>query len=127
MKGFCDGKVFVLLLLSLLCVIPHNGVEASHKTYPTYQSVASFEVKEIHRTAYHFQPLSHWINGKFLHYTIIFFFSFGHSFILFVKCCFLSFLLFSASLFDHHSARRKEVSHVLLFCKLNVLVAFDHL
>ncbi|KAK4272718.1 hypothetical protein QN277_021234 [Acacia crassicarpa] len=62
MKGVCDGKVFVLLLLSLLCVIQHNGVEASHKTYPTYQSVASSEVKEIHRTAYHFQPPSHWIN-----------------------------------------------------------------
>ncbi|KAL8517756.1 hypothetical protein ACS0TY_015830 [Phlomoides rotata] len=40
-----------------------NGVEASHKVFRRLQSVSAVDVKQHHRTGYHFQPTRHWING----------------------------------------------------------------
>ncbi|TYG54165.1 hypothetical protein ES288_D09G167300v1 [Gossypium darwinii] len=39
----------------------NNGVEASHGSYPEYESAST--VRQLHRTGYHFQPPQHWLNG----------------------------------------------------------------
>ncbi|KAK8553982.1 hypothetical protein V6N13_072903 [Hibiscus sabdariffa] len=39
------------------------GVQASHMVFPEFQSLAATTVRQLHRTAYHFQPPMHWING----------------------------------------------------------------
>ncbi|KAL8215277.1 hypothetical protein R6Q57_004726 [Mikania cordata] len=37
---------------------------ASHKVYPNnYKSSSDVNVKQVHKTAYHFQPKQHWINA----------------------------------------------------------------
>ncbi|TYI10813.1 hypothetical protein ES332_A09G166900v1 [Gossypium tomentosum] len=41
----------------------NNGVEASHRIYPEYESLAASTVRQLHRTGYHFQPPQHWLNG----------------------------------------------------------------
>ncbi|KAK9196718.1 hypothetical protein WN943_004849 [Citrus x changshan-huyou] len=54
----------IFMLIAYLWVISNNnGVEASHKIYPEFQSLAAVKVKQLHRTAFHFQPPKHWING----------------------------------------------------------------
>ncbi|MFS7903659.1 putative beta-fructofuranosidase [Helianthus anomalus] len=66
-----DMPIQSKLIRVLLCCIPiifntFNGngvVMASHKVYPNYQSVSAVKVKQVYRTAFHFQPKQHWING----------------------------------------------------------------
>ncbi|GAB4856370.1 Invertase [Ancistrocladus abbreviatus] len=50
----------ICLLLCINGII--NGVEASHKIYPEFQSLEATNVKQVHRTGFHFQPPKHWIN-----------------------------------------------------------------
>ncbi|KAL2539126.1 Beta-fructofuranosidase [Abeliophyllum distichum] len=40
----------------------NNGVEASHHVHVHLQSISAENVKDLHRTGYHFQPTKHWIN-----------------------------------------------------------------
>uniref|UniRef100_A0A7N2M6S5 Beta-fructofuranosidase n=1 Tax=Quercus lobata TaxID=97700 RepID=A0A7N2M6S5_QUELO len=54
----------VLFFLCSLCLECNNVVvKASHKVYPEFQSLSAVEVKQIHRTRFHFQPPKHWMNG----------------------------------------------------------------
>ncbi|GMI71070.1 hypothetical protein HRI_000776300 [Hibiscus trionum] len=46
------------LIISMLM-----GVQASHRILPEFQSLSATTVRQLHRTAYHFQPPMHWING----------------------------------------------------------------
>ncbi|KAK7833039.1 beta-fructofuranosidase [Quercus suber] len=46
------------------------SVKASHKIYPKFQSLSAVEVKQIHRTGFHFQPPKHWMNGNFFSYSL---------------------------------------------------------
>ncbi|CDP20113.1 unnamed protein product [Coffea canephora] len=63
MGHFCSEKILWVLALGFTCVLVSiNGVEASHKVYPDYQSLTASNVGRLHRTAYHFQPKRHWIN-----------------------------------------------------------------
>ncbi|XP_024186926.1 beta-fructofuranosidase, insoluble isoenzyme 3 isoform X1 [Rosa chinensis] len=56
-------KWFLLLACCCVFVIHNiNGVEASHKVYPEFQSLRAVKIKQVHRTGFHFQPPSHWIN-----------------------------------------------------------------
>lgn len=57
---------FVYFFLSSLAVILfNNGAQASHRVYTdSLQSSAAVNVKSLHRTGYHFQPLRNWINGN---------------------------------------------------------------
>ncbi|KAH1090325.1 hypothetical protein J1N35_017582 [Gossypium stocksii] len=48
----------IIAILSL-----NNGVEASHRIYPEYESLAASTVRQLHRTGYHFQPPQHWLNA----------------------------------------------------------------
>ncbi|KAL6273403.1 hypothetical protein ACE6H2_024095 [Prunus campanulata] len=48
---------------SVFLVINNNGVEASHNIYSRLQNAAAVEVKQLHRTGYHFRPPKHWINA----------------------------------------------------------------
>lgn len=44
-------------------MVCNNGiVKASHKVRPELQSMHAVEVKQLHRTGFHFQPPKHWIN-----------------------------------------------------------------
>jgi len=44
-------------------MVCNNGfVKASHKVHPELQSMNAVEVKQLHRTGFHFQPPKHWIN-----------------------------------------------------------------
>ncbi|KAF8403326.1 hypothetical protein HHK36_011428 [Tetracentron sinense] len=57
-----------LFWVSIVCcfflnLINNNGVEASHKVFPEFQSLKASKVSQQHRTGYHFQPPKHWING----------------------------------------------------------------
>ncbi|PQQ19083.1 beta-fructofuranosidase insoluble isoenzyme 1 [Prunus yedoensis var. nudiflora] len=58
-------KFLQVLLLACCCVfvIKNDAVEASHNVYPEFQSLAAVKVNQVHRTAFHFQPPSNWING----------------------------------------------------------------
>ncbi|KZV21430.1 cell-wall invertase [Dorcoceras hygrometricum] len=61
-----SGSKFLWALpIFLLCSLTlfNNGVEASHKVYSHLQSLPAVNVREVHRTGYHFQPTQHWING----------------------------------------------------------------
>ncbi|EOY08300.1 Cell wall invertase 2, putative [Theobroma cacao] len=54
----------LLVCYQLVAIINfNNGVEASHRVYPDFQSLSAVSVRQLHRTGYHFQPLKHWING----------------------------------------------------------------
>ncbi|KAF8395412.1 hypothetical protein HHK36_019358 [Tetracentron sinense] len=57
--------IWVLIFCSCFCfnLINNNGVEASHKVFPEFQSLKVSEVSQLHRTGFHFQPPKHWING----------------------------------------------------------------
>lgn len=56
----------VFLFASCVFLITNNnGVEGSHRIYSRLQNVPAGEVNQVHRTAYHFQPPKHWINGIF--------------------------------------------------------------
>lgn len=59
-------RLLPVFLFAWFCVfvINKNGVEASHRIYEHLQNVMAVEVKDTHRTKYHFQPPHHWINGK---------------------------------------------------------------
>ncbi|KAL0347032.1 UNVERIFIED_CONTAM: Beta-fructofuranosidase, insoluble isoenzyme 1 [Sesamum calycinum] len=61
-KGVSNWLLPLALLLCCLALF-NNGVEASHKVYRHLQSVTAFDVKQVHRTGYHFQPPKNWING----------------------------------------------------------------
>ncbi|PON82874.1 Glycoside hydrolase [Trema orientale] len=65
MAASLNKKLLVVLLFcSCLCGLNLiNGVQASHKYYPRDMFVSAVEVKQVHRTGYHFQPPKHWING----------------------------------------------------------------
>ncbi|KAL7133596.1 hypothetical protein ABFS83_12G151800 [Erythranthe nasuta] len=54
--------LWVLIHCLGLIIICNNGVEASHKAYMHLQSTPAVNVKQVHRTGYHFQPTKHWIN-----------------------------------------------------------------
>ncbi|XP_021892465.1 beta-fructofuranosidase, insoluble isoenzyme 1 [Carica papaya] len=64
------SKFYSVLTSTLFCYLAVitfigtaiNGVEASHRIYPQFQSLSVDIVDQIHRTAYHFQPPKHWIN-----------------------------------------------------------------
>ncbi|XP_062002182.1 beta-fructofuranosidase, insoluble isoenzyme 3-like [Rosa rugosa] len=57
-------KLLPVLLFAWCCVfvINKNGVEASHRIIERLQNVKALEVKDAHRTKFHFQPPQHWIN-----------------------------------------------------------------
>lgn len=53
----------ILLLVCFFCLECNNVVvKASHKVFPEFQSLRAVEVKQLHRTGFHFQPPKHWIN-----------------------------------------------------------------
>ena len=52
----------ILLLYFFAFVSNNGGVDASHKVYMHLQSTSSANVKNVHRTGYHFQPPKNWIN-----------------------------------------------------------------
>ncbi|CAL5389224.1 unnamed protein product [Camellia sinensis] len=55
--------VLVDLILCGIVLLNNGGVDGSHKVYMEYQSVvAAVEVKQLHRTGFHFQPKKYWIN-----------------------------------------------------------------
>ncbi|KAM2568157.1 hypothetical protein TB2_008437 [Malus domestica] len=59
-------KLLVEVIFLACCVVAINnitGVEALHNVYPEFQSLAAVKVKQVHRTAFHFQPPRNWING----------------------------------------------------------------
>lgn len=60
---FAKSSVGWALPVLFLCLaLFNNGVEASHKVFPQLQSASAINVREVHRTGYHFQPPKHWIN-----------------------------------------------------------------
>lgn len=70
---------FTVVYMSCLVLLlwSNNGVvvvEASHQVFTEQQSVSAVNIGQKHRTAYHFQPTQHWINGNI---TILFFFFFS--------------------------------------------------
>ncbi|KAL5742166.1 hypothetical protein ACOSP7_028898 [Xanthoceras sorbifolium] len=67
-------SVIVVIFVTSLCAISNNGVEASHKVYPALQSLSAINVKQVHRTAYHFQPPKYWINAPMYYNGIYHFF-----------------------------------------------------
>lgn len=61
-------SVFVWGLAVLVCLSPvlnyfKGGVLAFHKVSKHLQHISAFDIKQVHRTGYHFQPKKHWING----------------------------------------------------------------
>ncbi|KAK1391550.1 beta-fructofuranosidase, insoluble isoenzyme 1-like [Heracleum sosnowskyi] len=60
---FSSNYVLLLLSVFLLVLLNINGVDSTHRVISEFQSVAAVNVKKVHRTAYHFQPKKHWING----------------------------------------------------------------
>mgnify|MGYP001794435447 CR=1 FL=1 len=54
---------WVVLIIGIL--ISSRNVEGLHKEYPEYVNVqvADDEIQTDHRTAFHFQPPKHWVNG----------------------------------------------------------------
>ncbi|XP_022889250.1 beta-fructofuranosidase, insoluble isoenzyme 1-like [Olea europaea var. sylvestris] len=62
-----DYKFLWVFAVYLFCFLAFNNgvVEASHKEYLHLQSVSRVNVKQVHRTAYHFQPQRNWINGLY--------------------------------------------------------------
>ena len=74
--------VSVLLLLVLLSLSSNNikGVEAFHHVYENLQSQSVESVDHLHRTAFHFQPPKHWINGTLISSSII-------SYIVYLETC----------------------------------------
>uniref|UniRef100_A0A803QKE4 Beta-fructofuranosidase n=2 Tax=Cannabis sativa TaxID=3483 RepID=A0A803QKE4_CANSA len=60
-----NKKKVLGLLLCIVCCLNLNyedGVEASHIYYPIDSNVEAVQVRQTHRTGYHFQPPKHWIN-----------------------------------------------------------------
>ncbi|KAL3623426.1 Invertase [Castilleja foliolosa] len=58
-----SAVIFHCLFLFSLALISKNGVQASHKVYMhLLESVPAVDVKQVHRTGYHFQPPRNWIN-----------------------------------------------------------------
>lgn len=59
-----DYRFFWVFAVYLFCFLAFNNgvVEASHKEYLHLQSVSRINVKQVHRTGYHFQPRMNWIN-----------------------------------------------------------------
>ncbi|KAG5556537.1 hypothetical protein RHGRI_006963 [Rhododendron griersonianum] len=53
----------ILVLYGTAVIFNDAGVEASHKVYTEFDSVEAVQVKQLHRTGFHFQPKRHWING----------------------------------------------------------------
>ena len=59
----------ILLGFSFCSLFVNNGpvvVQALHKFYPKLQSIENdndTEIKQLHRTGFHFQPHRHWMNG----------------------------------------------------------------
>ncbi|KAF4397395.1 hypothetical protein G4B88_027135 [Cannabis sativa] len=58
MASFKMLSIFIYVLL-----INIGGLHASHKIFPEYQSLDIEHVDPTFKTAYHFQPQKHWING----------------------------------------------------------------
>ena len=61
----------ILLGFSFYSLFIDNGpvvVQALHKIYPELQSLEkgndTTEIKQLHRTGFHFQPHRHWMNGS---------------------------------------------------------------
>nr|AEV46321.1 apoplastic invertase [Solanum tuberosum] len=52
----------IFLLYFSIILSFNNGVNASHKVFPGLQSTSTVDVKNVHRTGYHFQPPKNWIN-----------------------------------------------------------------
>nr|AEV46326.1 apoplastic invertase [Solanum tuberosum] len=52
----------IFLLYFSIILSFNNGVNASHKVFPGLQSTSTVDVKNVHRTGYHFQPPNNWIN-----------------------------------------------------------------
>ncbi|KAL2503041.1 Beta-fructofuranosidase [Forsythia ovata] len=61
--GFGKSHLWPLPVFLMCSLILNHGVEAFHKVYEDLQSASAVNVKDLHRTGYHFQPLKHWING----------------------------------------------------------------
>ncbi|KAL1821243.1 hypothetical protein DCAR_0417633 [Daucus carota subsp. sativus] len=57
---FLQSLLAILLVLTTTLYI--NGVEAFHEIHYNLQSVGAENVKQVHRTGYHFQPKQNWIN-----------------------------------------------------------------
>ncbi|KAK4793794.1 hypothetical protein SAY86_011788 [Trapa natans] len=54
----------LVMLMSGVFIVP---AAATHQIFPELQRVSVPNVKKVHRTGYHFQPLKHWINGPMLY------------------------------------------------------------
>ncbi|KAL2508821.1 Beta-fructofuranosidase [Forsythia ovata] len=54
---------WALPVFLLFCFAIDYGVEASHKLYTSLQSLSAVNVKQVHRTGFHFQSEKNWING----------------------------------------------------------------
>nr|P26792.1 RecName: Full=Beta-fructofuranosidase, insoluble isoenzyme 1; AltName: Full=Cell wall beta-fructosidase 1; AltName: Full=Invertase 1; AltName: Full=Sucrose hydrolase 1; Flags: Precursor [Daucus carota]AAA03516.1 beta-fructosidase [Daucus carota] len=66
-RNYDHGSLpFLQSLLAILLVttttLHINGVEAFHEIHYNLQSVGAENVKQVHRTGYHFQPKQNWIN-----------------------------------------------------------------
>ncbi|XP_060177033.1 beta-fructofuranosidase, insoluble isoenzyme 1-like [Lycium barbarum] len=62
MGSLKKSSLWALPLLCFFIVFSNNGVNASHKIFPELQSISPVDVKNVHRTGYHFQPPKNWIN-----------------------------------------------------------------
>ncbi|KDP37328.1 hypothetical protein JCGZ_06782 [Jatropha curcas] len=54
-----------IAFFAFLFVLNNNGSEGSHQIYTEYQNLRAAKVNQTHRTGYHFQPPSNWINDYF--------------------------------------------------------------
>ncbi|KAA3463981.1 beta-fructofuranosidase, insoluble isoenzyme 1 [Gossypium australe] len=53
----------LLWLYILILYVNNDRMEASHKVYPQFQSLSAVNIRQLHHTAFHFQPPKNWING----------------------------------------------------------------
>lgn len=74
---FCRPPIFFILISTFVSFLGKYGVESSHPFYPNLQFVDTPIVSPRYRTAYHFQPPKHWINGKKVLFFLLFLGSFA--------------------------------------------------
>ena len=62
------SSIISVMLLLVLINLGNNikGIEAFHQVYEKLQSQSVESVNHLHRSAFHFQPPKHWINGTLM-------------------------------------------------------------
>lgn len=131
-------KFLQVLLLACCCVfvIKNDAVEASHNVYPEFQSLAAVKVNRVHRTAFHFQPPSNWINGWYWYYfgwsilelsKMMMIFKFGFCFFHLhnIACCITSLitrLLMNIEPSKHFPKQKKTSKHAIMKRRLQALI-----